>query len=717
MNTKIARLLCGVGAVITMPGFLAPVAGRAQQARGTEQSLFQKMPDYLKDDLVLYYCFDQAGGEKVNDLSGNGNQGQLQGVRCRSEGKVGAGGFFDGVDDYVRVENVDLEAFTFAAWVKTSTSRINNRRVFLFDSGDDSFFAVQGAIGGDMEFNIAIQRQGENEWEDQGVDTGDKELQEGVWTHIVATFDGTRAGIYFNGQLIQMKGVARNGFSGTLYIGGIQTHRGEFWHGAIDEVAVFRRALFAAEVQHLYNPSENNPLVELKSYCEAGENKPQKLFDILERVVSAIETESRAGSDLRSGRGIAHFREIRKETTDKDKWEKEEQEERIIQFQFKGDCSRSDIFAGRRGGTKQLDAVFAENPEYGIRCSGDDVEIEDNKIGIFHREIGYDMHPETFNRFYGIELVRFLSRFTQWAQKMNLRLSVTLSDEGILQFEYERRADEPNERANFKARIDASYPARFLSVVESSENYEGLGSKTHIEYHVYWQWYGSDCYMKEAEFTKKESEFDNADRPDQLCHRYWQQKVEVLAYEAQAAIPDRAFTISGLPLEEDADIRDRIRKSEYSLNDVLSGRIKPGRQYKSLVGAKLPNLSMFIGDAFDTLMQTKMILICFFDMNQRPSRRCVLQLAEQTEPLQEKGVTIIAVQASKVSEKALTGWIEKNNVPFPMGAIEADVAEARFAWGVRSLPWLILTDRERVVRAEGFPLRELDENIKEISRR
>ena len=35
-------------------------------------------------------------------------------------------------------------------------------------------------------------------------------------------------------------------------------------------------------------------------------------------------------------------------------------------------------------------------------------------------------------------------------------------------------------------------------------------------------------------------------------------------------------------------------------------------------------------------------------------------------------------------------------------------------WGVRVQPWLILTDRTHVVRAEGFGLRELDQKLKEL---
>ena len=34
-----------------------------------------------------------------------------------------------------------------------------------------------------------------------------------------------------------------------------------------------------------------------------------------------------------------------------------------------------------------------------------------------------------------------------------------------------------------------------------------------------------------------------------------------------------------------------------------------------------------------------------------------------------------------------------------------------FSWGVRAQPWLILTDKEHVVRAEGFSVDELDDKI------
>ena len=110
----------------------------------------------------------------------------------------------------------------------------------------------------------------------------------------------------------------------------------------------------------------------------------------------------------------------------------------------------------------------------------------------------------------------------------------------------------------------------------------------------------------------------------------------------------------------------------------------------------------------------KMILLCFWDMYQRPSRYCVRELAKRAEELKGKGVIVVAVHTSKGDGNAVGEWVKKNDIPFPVGTIQGNVEETRFAWGVRSLPWLILTNREHIICAEGFALSELSEKLKQI---
>ncbi|MHC4752913.1 MAG: carboxypeptidase regulatory-like domain-containing protein, partial [Planctomycetota bacterium] len=137
------------------------------------------------------------------------------------------------------------------------------------------------------------------------------------------------------------------------------------------------------------------------------------------------------------------------------------------------------------------------------------------------------------------------------------------------------------------------------------------------------------------------------------------------------------------------------------------------KQPPSLVGKPLPELSDLKIELSPIDTNDKMILVCFWDMDQRPSRHCIIQLAKQTEQLKQEGVIIVAVHASKVDENIFNEWIKKYNIPFPVGIIEGDTEKVSFAWGVKALPWLILTDRQHIVSVEGFSIRELDEKIAE----
>jgi peroxiredoxin len=139
------------------------------------------------------------------------------------------------------------------------------------------------------------------------------------------------------------------------------------------------------------------------------------------------------------------------------------------------------------------------------------------------------------------------------------------------------------------------------------------------------------------------------------------------------------------------------------------------KQPPSLLGKTLPDLKQLKIDLPSEDSENKIILVCFWDMQQRPSRHCVTEVAKQAEQLKQKGVTIVAVQASKIDASALKEWVEKYNITFPVGAVEGDVEKTNFAWGVRSLPWLILTNRSHTVTAEGFAVGALANKIKEIT--
>ena len=79
--------------------------------------------------------------------------------------------------------------------------------------------------------------------------------------------------------------------------------------------------------------------------------------------------------------------------------------------------------------------------------------------------------------------------------------------------------------------------------------------------------------------------------------------------------------------------------------------------------------------------------------------------------LKEKDIVVVAVQAFKMDEKELDEWIKEKNIPFTVGMIQGNEEKVRFAWGVRSLPWLILTDKNHIISSNGFSLGDLDKKI------
>ena len=131
-----------------------------------------------------------------------------------------------------------------------------------------------------------------------------------------------------------------------------------------------------------------------------------------------------------------------------------------------------------------------------------------------------------------------------------------------------------------------------------------------------------------------------------------------------------------------------------------------------LKGKGLPGYTGISIDLNQDRFRDRKLLMCFFDYEQRPARRYVLQLNGRHKQLKEQGVEIVAVQVSKTSENEIAQWVKTTNISIPVATVIGDLDETRFIWNVQSLPWLILTDREHKVIAEGFALQELDDKLK-----
>lgn len=181
---------------------------------------------------------------------------------------------------------------------------------------------------------------------------------------------------------------------------------------------------------------------------------------------------------------------------------------------------------------------------------------------------------------------------------------------------------------------------------------------------------------------------------------------------------EEKHTLSTVDVNSISFKREDIPESLFEINFPVGAKIFNAiTGITTIVAPTLSGKSLPRFEAMDITFTTeeikdKKLLICFFDMDQRPSRNCILQLNTRAQELRAKDVVIVAVQASKIEQAMLDEWIKENDVTFPVGMIQGDSEKIRFTWGVKSLPWLILTDKKNIVTAEGFSLDELDEKLK-----
>ncbi len=107
------------------------------------------------------------------------------------------------------------------------------------------------------------------------------------------------------------------------------------------------------------------------------------------------------------------------------------------------------------------------------------------------------------------------------------------------------------------------------------------------------------------------------------------------------------------------------------------------------------------------------LLLCLVDPLQQSSRQCMIDLARKVDTLAAKGVITIGVLTAKVDSKQHEAFRRANHITFPNYLAGDDFEARKAAWGIQSVPWLILTDKKHTVVAGGFRLDELDKRVAE----
>jgi concanavalin A-like lectin/glucanase superfamily protein len=209
--------------------------------------------EVLADQPLAYWRFDERPGATIaSDASGNGRDGNYVGsVQLGADGVIAgdAAAHFDGNSNVVVGDFFDFvgtQPFSLEAWIKQDASGLGYQGVcsklhtalgegyvlYTTNPLNPKFTIYSNDMSADVAYGAAIS--------------------DVVYTHLVATFDGSTARLFVNG--IESMSLAAVGATADVDVPFVigENHEGNEFLGAIDEVAVYGTALSPARVQAHY---------------------------------------------------------------------------------------------------------------------------------------------------------------------------------------------------------------------------------------------------------------------------------------------------------------------------------------------------------------------------------------------------------------------------------------------------------------------------------
>jgi glycerophosphoryl diester phosphodiesterase len=229
--------------------------------------------------LVAYWKLDDGLADDhanaAEDVEGNSSGrlvgfGYAPGWLSRAEARMGGALRFDGVGQFVRIppsEPLDIgtNAVSISLWVKLSKlpSQLPAPIAGIYDSAENAYGLYLDRQARELRFNVTDATR-------QAARVGIPEalLRTGVWHHVVGVYDGGASpaagltAIYLDGGLhtvrVGAEGALRRGLTGPVLPGQVAAlgRKGSedlhYFAGALDDVAVWRRALRPAEIRQIH---------------------------------------------------------------------------------------------------------------------------------------------------------------------------------------------------------------------------------------------------------------------------------------------------------------------------------------------------------------------------------------------------------------------------------------------------------------------------------
>jgi len=258
----------GASTAARLVGAFDEVQLYSRQLSGDEVAALYQEHD---DGLIAHYPFNG----NANDESGNGHDGTVNDATLTSDrfGNADSAYLFDGSDDYIEVpDSTDLRlndtSFSVSTWFYETARNSSYADGLLFKRGRGSnngwYYSISGnssVVGvGKMTYQVSA-----------GIDplaNSDAQVPLNSWIHSVMTYDqaSKTVRIYINGILDSTHPNIPSPNALTtesLFIGLDSALATYAFHGKIDDVRIYNRALSAEEITELYYESDGDGLIAL----------------------------------------------------------------------------------------------------------------------------------------------------------------------------------------------------------------------------------------------------------------------------------------------------------------------------------------------------------------------------------------------------------------------------------------------------------------------
>lgn len=218
-------------------------------------------PLFNDANLVSYYRLEGNS----NDSKGSNNGTDTNITYSSGNGKFNQGAGFNGSSSKIRLPSTFPDfgtgGFTISAWVKTSSA--TSQDIFFRQDNSSHQAIIEFNINSSGILNATVRGTEGN----ISTPTGSGAIKDGVFHHVVlvSTGSGGTVYIYKDGSQNASASIGTSTLNfgsavpafGEVYQGWIPSE-GNWFNGAIDDMAIFSRALSATEVSNLYNGTWGN---------------------------------------------------------------------------------------------------------------------------------------------------------------------------------------------------------------------------------------------------------------------------------------------------------------------------------------------------------------------------------------------------------------------------------------------------------------------------